>query len=201
MAVKDHSLDDKIIDSAVAEFLEQGYKSASVNRIARNAGVTTGALYTRYPNKDALFCSLISQAVEELTRRARRAADMYYQVRSREDLEMFLLAMEEEMNIYVDVIFRYYDQCVLLFCRSQGSSAWDLLQKGMAYKARTTVEFLESLSGKKLTGVELLLQQQTDTIGRILDSGYDRGQTMEVLQRIYSFSRAGWLDLFEKGMD
>ena len=59
MAVKDHSLDQKIIDSAMQEFLAFGYQKSSINRIAKNAGVTTGAIYTRYKNKDALFFSLI----------------------------------------------------------------------------------------------------------------------------------------------
>ena len=198
MAVRDHSLDDKIIDSARTEFLAHGYKSASINKIARNAGVTTGALYIRYTNKDDLFASLVQDALDELVRREKTAADMYYQVRSRKDLELFLLAMEEEMHIYVDVIFRYYDQCVLLFCKSQGSSVWNMLQKGMEHKARTTVEFLETLSHKKLTGVELLIRQQADLIRLILDSGYDREQTMDAMNRLYAFNRAGWRELFEK---
>ena len=198
MAARDHSLDDKIIESARTEFLAHGYKSASINQIARNAGVTTGALYIRYANKDALFASLVQEVMEELVRREKLAADMYYQVHSRKDLELFLLAMEEEMHIYVDVIFRYYDQCVLLFCRSQGSSVWTMLQKGMEHKAGTTVEFLEALCHRKLTGVELLIRQQAGLIGLILDSGYNREQTVEAMKRIYAFNRAGWRDLFEK---
>lgn len=55
MAVKDHSLDDKIIHAAEDEFLEHGFVAASMHKIADRAGVTTGALYTRYKNKDALF--------------------------------------------------------------------------------------------------------------------------------------------------
>ena len=198
MAVRDHSLDDNIIESARKEFLTYGYKSASINQIARNAGVTTGALYIRYTNKDDLFASLVQDAMNELVRREKTAADMYYQVHSRADLELFLLAMEEEMNIYVDVIFRYYDQCVLLFCKSRGSSVWAMLEKGMEHKARTTVEFLEGLSHKKLTGVELLVRQQAGLIGLILDAGYDREQTMDAMKRLYAFNRAGWRDLFEK---
>ena len=60
MAVKDHSLDDKIIRAAEAEFLEHGFVAASMHKIAERAGVTTGALYTRYKNKDALFGSPVS---------------------------------------------------------------------------------------------------------------------------------------------
>ena len=55
MANKDHSLDDGIIQAAYFEFLSCGFQKASLHKIAEKAGVTTGAIYTRYKNKDALF--------------------------------------------------------------------------------------------------------------------------------------------------
>lgn len=59
MANKDHSLDDGIIRAAYSEFLECGFQKASLHKIAEKADVTTGAIYTRYKNKDALFVSLL----------------------------------------------------------------------------------------------------------------------------------------------
>lgn len=59
MANKDHSLDDGIIRAAYDEFLACGFEKASLHKIAEKANVTTGAIYTRYKNKDALFVSLL----------------------------------------------------------------------------------------------------------------------------------------------
>ena len=59
MANRDHSLDDGIIQAAYSEFLAYGFQKASLHKIAEKAGVTTGAIYTRYKNKDALFASLL----------------------------------------------------------------------------------------------------------------------------------------------
>ena len=59
MASKDHSLDSGIAQAAYKEFLTCGFQKASLHKIAENAGVTTGAIYTRYQNKDALFVSLL----------------------------------------------------------------------------------------------------------------------------------------------
>lgn len=59
MANKDHSLDDGIIQAAYSEFLAYGFQKASLHKIAETASVTTGAIYTRYKNKDALFVSLL----------------------------------------------------------------------------------------------------------------------------------------------
>lgn len=42
-----------VLQSAQREFLDKGYEKASLRSIAQNAGVTTGALYVRFPNKSA----------------------------------------------------------------------------------------------------------------------------------------------------
>ena len=80
MAVKDHSLDEKIIKAAWNEFMAYGFQKASLHKIANNAGITTGALYTRYKNKDALFCSLVEDAMASMTEKAKPMKEMYYAV-------------------------------------------------------------------------------------------------------------------------
>ena len=37
----------KIQEAAMAEFLDKGFQGASLRQIVKNAGVTTGAFYTR----------------------------------------------------------------------------------------------------------------------------------------------------------
>lgn len=69
MAVKDHSLDEKIIKVAMEEFKENDFLQASLNKIAVKAGLTTGAVYTRYKSKDELFGSLVYPLIEEMQQR------------------------------------------------------------------------------------------------------------------------------------
>lgn len=62
MARRDHSLDDKITAAARCEFSEKGYTGASLRKIAEKAGVTVGAIQTRYKSKDDLFVCLLSRS-------------------------------------------------------------------------------------------------------------------------------------------
>lgn len=52
--------DARLLDAARAVFLDRGYAGASMDRIAHSAGLTKGALYARFPSKDALFLALLS---------------------------------------------------------------------------------------------------------------------------------------------
>ena len=58
MSNPDRSIDPRIQESARAEFLSKPYEKVSLREICRRAGVTTGALYKRYQNKEELFDAL-----------------------------------------------------------------------------------------------------------------------------------------------
>ncbi|KAF1053106.1 MAG: HTH-type transcriptional regulator AcrR [Stenotrophomonas maltophilia] len=61
-----------ILDSAESLFLERGVATTSLEEIARNAGVTRGAVYWHFQNKAHLFNELLSQVrlpPEQLTLR------------------------------------------------------------------------------------------------------------------------------------
>lgn len=66
MAVPDHSIDPRIIESAKKEFLMNGYEKASLKAICENARITTGALYKRYKGKEDLFCTVVADTVEDM---------------------------------------------------------------------------------------------------------------------------------------
>lgn len=49
----------KINEIAVSEFLEKGFRGASLREIVKKAGVTTGAFYGYYKSKEELFSALV----------------------------------------------------------------------------------------------------------------------------------------------
>ena len=50
---------ERIVNIATQEFLNNGYQAASLRKIAKAARVTTGAMYGYYKNKEALFNSIV----------------------------------------------------------------------------------------------------------------------------------------------
>ena len=50
---------DSIHSAAMQEFLEKGFRTASLRNIVKMAGVTTGAFYGYYSSKEELFESLV----------------------------------------------------------------------------------------------------------------------------------------------
>ena len=200
MAVKNHALDEKIIRAARAEFLEHGFRRASLHKIAERAGLTTGALYTRYKNKDALFCSLVDVIFRELGGRSDAMRKAYAEAGSRSAPEDILAVIRREEQVYLDLLFREYDACVLFFCRSDGSSVETLLNTMLERKARETVAYLKGLSRSDLDldGVELLMTEQFHAYRQILEKGYSREKALACLKTVEVFQEAGWKALFQQ---
>ncbi|MDO5718828.1 MAG: TetR/AcrR family transcriptional regulator, partial [Tissierellia bacterium] len=66
MRVQDESLNPKILKAAGEEFNKNGFKKATLRHIAKMAGVTTGAIYIRYKNKDELFYALCKSSINAM---------------------------------------------------------------------------------------------------------------------------------------
>ena len=56
---------DAILDAAEALFSEHGLEATSVLDVARQAGVSVGAVYHHFRDKKALFCALLDRLVED----------------------------------------------------------------------------------------------------------------------------------------
>lgn len=200
MAVKDHSLDDKIIESAKTEFLKYGFQKASLHKIAANAGITTGALYTRYKNKDALFTSLLEDMFIEMNNISEGIQQLYMEAKSSRNADKFVEAIKAEEEIYLNMMFDHYDECVLFFCKSSGSSIENMVNEMMKRKSEETVSYLKSISRVPfdLDGVSFLLSEQFHYYREILERGYTREKAVSCMETVEIYIEAGWKALFGK---
>ena len=56
----------RLLDAAASAFVEHGYEGAGVNDIARRAGVTTGAIYARWPRKNDLMADAVDHMFHQI---------------------------------------------------------------------------------------------------------------------------------------
>lgn len=57
----------RILDSALTEFAEQGFRAGSVNTISSAEGLSKGILYHYFPTKEALYLACVEECFERLT--------------------------------------------------------------------------------------------------------------------------------------
>ncbi|MCR4741301.1 MAG: TetR/AcrR family transcriptional regulator [Treponema sp.] len=112
----------KIIESAKKEFLEKGFVNASLRQIAANAGLTTGAMYRHFKDKDALFCALVDNAIE-VTRKAVMTADVMTHMKDKDPMGK---EHEDKENAilkdFIEYIYSDFDAFILLISKAAGST-------------------------------------------------------------------------------
>jgi AcrR family transcriptional regulator len=63
MAQEDAGIRERLLDAAAEVFAERGYDGTRVGDVARRAGLSTGAIYSRFQNKsDLLMSALVERA-------------------------------------------------------------------------------------------------------------------------------------------
>ena len=112
----------KLLESAKKEFLEKGFMNASLRTIAANAGVTTGAMYRHFKDKDAFFCALVDDAIDAATKAVMMADSSHHMnlkmLGSKEHFD------EESRQIkgLINYIFDNFDAFTLLLTKGAGST-------------------------------------------------------------------------------
>ena len=71
--VKAEATATRILDAALALFLEQGFDAATMRGIAESAGVATGAAYYYYASKDAIVMDFYQRSCDEMQEKIRLA--------------------------------------------------------------------------------------------------------------------------------
>src|SRR5262249_46512224 len=73
-ARKRGSLDEVLINAAMDLFASYGYRGTSLSRIARAAGVTKGALYWHFSDKEAFFLAVVDKVLGDSAQPVRKPA-------------------------------------------------------------------------------------------------------------------------------
>lgn len=66
----------RILDAAIQEFAGKGYNAASINIIARNAGISIGSMYSYFASKEDLFMSVMDSGHNLLEQALKEVVDM-----------------------------------------------------------------------------------------------------------------------------
>lgn len=177
--------------------MSHGFQKASLHKIAENANVTTGAIYTRYKNKDALFVSLLQSFMGKLNDYFSPAAAEYEKAERLGTTEALLAAIDFEERIYVRLLTEHYDECTLFFSRSDGSSVEAMLDELMRHKTEQTVEFFRRVYGKAPNpeAIRLLMGSQFWYFRQLLNEHLEEEKMLECLYTLLGFFNAGWRQL------
>lgn len=192
----------KITEAAKNEFLEYGFKDASMRRIAAASGITVSGLYKHYKNKEEMFASLVDPVLKEMW-------DSYERIEKREFEEIedpdpeHIWEGKLECQMIMGFIYDHYDVFRLLICKSQGTRYEHLSHELAVREEATTLAYMDKLRKKGIPIHEvnpkefhLLVTTCIDAILEAVRHEFSREEAMHYADTLELFYEQGWKKYF-----
>ena len=113
------STHQRILESGMKMFLQNGYERTNLRDLCADAGITTGSFYRHFEGKEDLFSSFVQPAVDEIRKLFEDAKPIckdIVQCGSIEDLWHVFGAKD-----ILDYIYRHFDALKLLLVCADGT--------------------------------------------------------------------------------
>ncbi len=189
----------KIITAAKNEFLKQGFESASMRRIASQVGMTVGALYRHFPNKEELFAALVEPTVSELMQLYEQFRDKEYEMLKTATLEQLWKESDSETKWLMRFIYDHLDAFKLLICRSQGTRYENFEHELALLEERSTLAYFDKMKEYGLAVAQIprqefhiLVTANVSSVFEAVKHGLSDEEAMHYADTLDAFFSAGW---------
>ena len=203
MAKQIEGVYEAVLECAKKEFLEKGYKDASLRTIAQEAGTSTSSIYTRFGDKEGLFRAIVEPAAEEMKRMFLAIQENFDQLDdSVQQSEMGQYTSLHQMEL-LDYIYDHFDEFKLLLTSGENSTYQEFLHRVVEIDNQCTMRYIQASGNDAISSGRL-----TPELSHLLSSAFYTGmfevvihdmpkdQAVEHIQRMRRFYIAGWKSIF-----
>ena len=190
---------DKILKAATAEFLEYGFENASMRRIAGEVGLTVGALYRHFANKEEMFAALVEPAINELMIKYNEFYEQGCEIMKYGDVHKLWNDSESETKWLMAFVYDHLVQFRLLITRSQGTRFENFVHDMAQLEERSTLEYFErmkqyGMTVRKISKQEfhMLVTANVSALFETVIHDFSREEAMHYAETLDTFFSAGW---------
>ena len=197
----------KILYAAKQEFFTNGFAATNVRAVAEKAGVTTGALYNLFNNKDGIFEALVSGVFDEflniLTHRDVFDAENFGMKTS--DLSAITEVSQRRFLKMIDFFYNNWDAMKLIVCCSKGSSYEHIFDKAIDITEKDTFRLLK-LDGVKMSRrirffIHVMVTSHFENLKEIFYHNLKKSEAVEYVLDFNIYHCAGWKQYWVKQID
>lgn len=199
---EDKETRNKLLDSAKQEFLDKGYMKASLRTICKNAGVTTGALYFFFQDKEDLLKQLVEEPLQKLV------AIIQSHLLEELSADVFIASADEDSadirvaSEVVHFMYQNYDIFEILLTKSQGSTYEDIVSRfadwGEQHYNALAELMVEKLGVTKPERymIHWMAHMQVDAFVHLFTHETDEEKAVRHMKGIVVYLVSGWNGLF-----
>ena len=179
MAKQIEGVYEAVLECAKKEFLEKGYKDASLRTIAQEAGTSTSSIYTRFGDKEGLFRAIVEPVAEEMRRMFLEIQENFHQLDDNvQQSEMGRYTSLHQMEL-LDYIYDHFDEFRLLLDGAEGTQFACFLDELVDIEVDYTYKYMEVIGCESVRS-----GQVTEDLIHIVTTAYFNGMFEPVRHRM-----------------
>ncbi|SCW51383.1 transcriptional regulator, TetR family [Ruminococcaceae bacterium YRB3002] len=192
----------RIVEAAKKEFLEYGFKDASLRRIAADADIQVSGLYKHFANKEEMFASLVDPVIEGLIECLHGIEDNYLDEIDEVDSANLWEDQAEPVRA-MEYIYDHIDEFKLIICRSQGTRYESFTHDIAILEEDVTRKYMHELKKRKVSirdvddkEFHLLVTASVEAIFQAVVHDFNREEAMHYAKTLERFYSPAWKALF-----
>lgn len=150
MANEESATLQNILAAGKEEFLEKGFKSASLRNIVKTAGVTTGAFYGYFSGKEALFAALVEEHATAIMNIFMSAQEDFEMLDEKDKANHMGVESRKSIDAILDYVYEHFDEFKLIICKSEGTCYENFVHNMVEIEVAETFEFIKILKSKAM---------------------------------------------------
>lgn len=188
-----------IHSAAKKEFLERGFKSASLRNIVKTAGVTTGAFYGYYKSKAELFEALVAAQYDFVMNSFLKVQTVFAELPAEEQpkqMSDFSGSFMVDMLLYA---YEHLEEFKLLLCCSEGTRFSGMIDEMVEIEIKGTHDYMDVLDGlgRPSPAIDerlehILITGMFNAYFELIIHEMPLEKAMVYLQEMRDFYTAGW---------
>ncbi len=193
---------ERILIAGKREFLEKGFRAASLRHIVKLANVTTGAFYGYFENKEALFCALVDNAAKKLTSVFQKTLEAFEQLPPNDQKNHMVEIAGQCMDWMVDYVYEQFDSFKLIVCCAEGTQYEQYIHNLVELEIEATHRFTTVLRGLGKHTREIDPQLEHILVSGFFPSFFEmvahdmpQEQAVEYIRELRAFYTAGWREM------
>lgn len=200
-----HNTLEQIHIAAKKEFLEKGFKTASLRNIVKMAGVTTGAFYGYYKSKEELFGALVDEQYHYVMEHFCQAQNEFAELPAQEQSEHISEISGDCMLNVLCYAQEYPDEFHLLLCCSEGTRYAGMINEMVEIEVEATHRYQKSLDsiGSPSPEIDSMLEHMLatgmfNTFFEMIIHQMPMDQAEIYLKNMREFYTAGWMKILKQ---
>ena len=204
MAKQIEGVYEAILDCAKREFLENGYKDASLRTIAREANTSTGSIYTRFQDKEGLFKAVVEPAVQEMRRMFLQIQERFHsfdEQTQRDEMGRYTANHQMEM---LDYIYDHFDEFRLLLSGAHGTHFAHFLDELVDIEVEYTYKYMEVIGCESVKQgvvtedfIHMIVTAYFNGMFEVVRHNMDRAAARRYVKMLNDYHMAGFGTVFD----